>query len=75
MLTRDAFRAEIEAFIARSGMTATAFGVEAVRDPNFVHDLRNGRAPNLRSVERVLAFIRDRDRPPRLRPARAGASA
>lgn len=33
---------EIEAFIARKGMSATAFGVSAVNERNFVFDLRNG---------------------------------
>lgn len=52
------FIAEIDAFLKRSGMSATAFGREAVKDPNFVHDLRDGRMPNLGLVDRVQKFIR-----------------
>lgn len=57
MLTSDSFLVEIEAFLKRADMSATAFGVAAVRDPNFVKDLRDGRAPSLRLVERVHEFI------------------
>lgn len=51
------FLNEVDAFLARSGMTATAFGRAAVSDPNFVADIRGGRAPSLRLVQRVKDFI------------------
>jgi hypothetical protein len=54
------FLNEIEAFLKRTGMSATAFGRDALKDPNFVHDLRAGRMPNLGIVERVNDFIRAR---------------
>lgn len=41
-------------------MSATAFGREAVRDPNFVSDLRKGRAPSITMVDRVRGFMRAR---------------
>lgn len=47
----------IEAFLKSSGMAPTAFGSQAVGDPNFVSDLRAGRAPNLRLVGKVQDFI------------------
>lgn len=55
------FLADIDTFLARSGMSATAFGKVAVGDPNFVNDVRTGRAPSLRLVERVYEFIRSHD--------------
>lgn len=61
MLTHETFVSEIEAFLKRSRMSASAFGRSAVGDPNFVGDLRAGRAPNLRLVEKVSEFIAARD--------------
>jgi hypothetical protein len=54
----QAFLKQIEVFLKRSGMSATAFGRAALNDPNFVHDLRIGRMPNLGVVGRVHDFIR-----------------
>ena len=50
---------EIEAFLTRSGMSATAFGAKALNDPPFVQQLREGRDPKLSTAERVRAFMRD----------------
>jgi len=61
MLTRESFLSEVEAFLTRANMNATAFGRLAVGDPSFIPDLRAGRAPNLRVVERVHEFIRAHD--------------
>lgn len=38
-------------------MPAARFGREAMKDPRFVFDLRNGREPRARTVERVLAYL------------------
>lgn len=54
------FLKEIETFLARSGMKASAFGWEAVKDPNFVGDLRAGRSPSLALVDRVHSFIKEK---------------
>lgn len=51
------FLNEIEAFLERQGLSATAFGRLALKDPNFVGDLRAGRKPNLGVVERVQNFM------------------
>jgi hypothetical protein len=57
------FIAEIDAFLERSGMTPTAFGWGALKDPNFVGDLKKkGRQPTLGVVGRVHEFIRASDR-------------
>jgi hypothetical protein len=58
MTTSEAFLADVEAFLEQSKMKATVFGWQAVRDPNFVSDLRTGRRPTLGLVERVHEFIR-----------------
>ncbi len=57
MTHAEAFLAEVEAFLLESKMTASAFGWEAVKDRNFVGDLRDGRKPNLGMVDRVHDFI------------------
>ncbi len=61
MTQAEIFLAEIDAFLDRSKMSATAFGRGAVNDPNFVRDLRAGRMPNLGLVERVHQFIRSQE--------------
>ena len=61
MTHAEQFLSEIEAFLTRSGMTATAFGKAALNDPSFVPDLRTGRKPNLGLVDRVHDFIRSHD--------------
>lgn len=61
MLTLDSFVEQIEAFLKRSGMTPTAFGVAAVGDGNFVRDLREGRMPGLRLIGKVDAYIKAHD--------------
>ena len=48
---------EVEKFLRSSNMPPAKFGREAVRDPRFVFDLRNGREPRPRTVARVRAFL------------------
>jgi hypothetical protein len=52
---------EIDAFLERSRMSATAFGLKAFNDPRFVHGLRDGREPRWRTLERARDFIRQQD--------------
>ena len=59
-----AFLSEIEAFLARECTSPSTFGRAAVGDPNFVRDLRGGRAPSLRLVDRARAYMRSRRREP-----------
>lgn len=49
---------EVEAFLAETGMTPTRFGNEALKDPLFVPQLRTGRDPGGRVMERVREFMR-----------------
>ena len=58
MTHAEAFLAEVEAFLERSKMPASEFGKAAVNDRSLVRDLRAGRMPSLRLVDRVHDFIR-----------------
>ena len=51
------FLAEIESFCRRHDVSAKRFGQQAAKDPNFVSDIRNGRSPSLRTVERIRKFM------------------
>ena len=48
---------DVERFLRRSDVAPTRFGREAVGDPRFVFDLRNGRDPRPGTVARVLAYL------------------
>lgn len=48
---------DVEKFLKVSNTPATRFGRQAMGDPRFVFDLRNGREPGVRTVNRVLAFL------------------
>lgn len=48
---------EIEDFLRLTGMSASKFGKEAVRDQAFVFDLRESRSPSGRTAKRVREFI------------------
>ena len=48
---------EVEKFLRQSDVAPTRFGREAVGDPPFVFDLRNGRDPRPTTVARVLAYL------------------
>jgi hypothetical protein len=56
----QAFLAEIEDFLRGARISPSGFGRAALGDPNFVRDLRGGRAPSLRLVDRVRAFMATR---------------
>ena len=47
----------IETYLSRSATSPARFGRQAMRDPRFVFDLRNGREPRPRTVERVRAYL------------------
>ena len=47
----------IEKYLRYSGTPPTRFGREAVGDPRFVLDLRNGREPRETTVRKVAAYI------------------
>lgn len=65
MMSREAFLASMEAYLIATSMTPAAFGSATVRDPNFVFDVREGRSPSLRLVEKVQTYMAENPPPPR----------
>lgn len=58
MSTPDAFRAEIERYLAITGMSPTRFGMMAAGDPRFVFDiLKKNREPRSQTIRRVTEFM------------------
>lgn len=49
----------VERFLRRTRTPPARFGRDAVNDPTFVFDLRDGREPRRRTVMRVLDYIND----------------
>ena len=47
----------VERYLRRSGTPPIRFGREAVHDPRFVFDLRNGREPRPATAARVSAYL------------------
>lgn len=47
----------IDRYLRSSKTSPSRLGRDAVGDPNFVMNLRDGRQPRQATVERVLAFI------------------
>jgi phosphopantothenoylcysteine decarboxylase/phosphopantothenate--cysteine ligase len=68
--------AEIEAFLATCGMTATKFGVAAVNDGHLVANLRRGNSVTLKTADKVRVYMADQRRatPAGLTTREAGAT-
>jgi hypothetical protein len=47
----------VEKFLRWSDTAPTRFGRDALGDPRFVFDLRNGRDPRPQTVARVRAYL------------------
>jgi hypothetical protein len=47
----------IDRYLRASKTATTRFGRDAVGDPNFVMNLRDGRQPRQSTVDRVIAFL------------------
>lgn len=63
MTTPEALLDRIEAFLkAREDYSATKLGKDAVGDPNFVRDLRDGREPRRKTIERAATFLEQQER-------------
>lgn len=50
------FNARVAAFLDRTGMSPTTFGMRAVGDPNLLREIAAGRSLSLQLADRVLAF-------------------
>ncbi len=53
----EAFRREVDAFLAATGLKVSLFGEMAAGDPSFVARLRKGASPTLAKVDRVRAWM------------------
>ena len=58
-----AFLGEIEQFLAKSATDPSTLGKNALGDPNFVFDLRNGRSPSTRTIDKVRSWMTARETP------------
>jgi 2,4-dienoyl-CoA reductase-like NADH-dependent reductase (Old Yellow Enzyme family) len=57
MLTHANLVDAVNRHLEQERISPTAFGRKVARDPNLVFDLRGGRSPQLRLIERILAEI------------------
>ena len=48
---------DIEAFISAHDLTERRFGELALNDKNFVSDIRDGRSPSLKTVDKLKRFM------------------
>ncbi len=55
-------RQRVERFLRRHKMPPTRFGREAMGDPRFVFDLRNGRELRAPTARRLAAWLDRRER-------------
>lgn len=60
MTLSEKFLTDVEDFLRREAITPTAFGRNALNDPNFVFDLRAGRSPSAAVIDRVQQYIASR---------------
>ncbi len=68
-----AFRGEVEAFLAVTGVKRSLLGREATGNPSFVAQLREGVSPKLATVEAVRAAMKSHASPAEWREIRARA--
>ena len=55
------FASRLSAFLRRTGLSPTTFGIKALGDPNLVRQIDGGRSLSLRTADRVLAFMAEYD--------------
>lgn len=53
----QSFLNEVEAFLAETRIEPTVFGKQAMKDPSFVFDLRNGRSPSGKTMDKVREWM------------------
>lgn len=59
MKLRDQIAAEIEAFLDKTGMPAATFGRNALNDPTFVFEVREGRDIKSRTIDTIREYMAD----------------
>ena len=55
------FDSRVSAFLGRTGVSPTTFGLKALGDAHLMRQLDGGRSLSLRTADRVLAFVADYD--------------
>ena len=55
------FASRLSAFLRRTGLSPTTFGIKALGDPNLVRQIDGGRSLSLKTADRVLAFLAEYD--------------
>ncbi len=70
----QAFLADIEQYLADAALDPTTLGKQALGDPSFVFDLRKGRSPSTRTINRVREWMRKPEPAPPLQKPMAGES-
>ena len=63
----------VEKYLRETGIRPARFGRAALGDPSFVFELRRGREPRPRTVQKVLAYL-DTHSAPRGQDRKAGGS-
>ena len=58
MTAQDKIRSEIDAFLKKTGMLPTQFGILAVNDKTLMSRLNAGRGLSLETAEKARAFMR-----------------
>lgn len=56
---QDEFLAEVDRFVAATGMAETTLGRRAVNDGKFIGRLRSGKTVTLSVLERARSWMRD----------------
>ena len=56
---REQFLSEIEAYLAKSGMVSSDFGIAAMGDPSFVLRLRGGSDPKASTIDKVRRWMHE----------------
>jgi sulfate adenylyltransferase subunit 2 len=64
------FLTEIERFLMEAAVDPSALGKQALGDPSFVSDLRKGRSPSTRTMDRVRAWMNGQVKPQSPAPAK-----
>jgi hypothetical protein len=55
----QSFKKRIEEFLAKHEMAPSRLGTDALNDPSFVFELREGRRPNPDLIDQVDKFMRE----------------
>lgn len=64
ILSDDELLAQVDAFLARTGMAPTRLGREVMGEASLVARMRDGRSLSLRNANKLLEFMEAHDIPP-----------